>query len=277
MRRPPRSRLAALPLAAFALALLGAATEDAVPRPPDGRSGRDIYACVLENRFSAYVQEARLVSGNRGESAQESRLSMTWKSFRDEQDQPRDGVLSKTLVRYEHPFDLRFSGYLVINNVARPNDQFVYLNATRKIRRVNLRKEAVFGTDFTFEDIVPAEIEDADYERLSDATIDGKPVYVVEVTPKPEANSEYSKFVVYVGKDTCVPAKTRYWDEKQIEVKELTVPFDRVQKFENVHWPMELTMRNLKLASYTTLTVEELKPNPDMPDRNFEVRRLISH
>ena len=113
MRRPPRSRLAALPLAAFALALLGAATEDAVPRPPDGRSGRDIYACVLENRFSAYVQEAKLVSGNRGESAQESRLSMTWKSFRDEQDQPRDGVLSKTLVRYEHPFDLRFSGYTI--------------------------------------------------------------------------------------------------------------------------------------------------------------------
>ena len=162
-----RARLSALPVAALALLLLGA-SEDSVPEPSDGKTGRDIYACVLENRFDAYVQEARLVSGDRGESAQESRLRMTWKSFRDEQDQPRAGVLSKTIVRYTHPFDLRFSGYLVINNEDRSNDQFVYLAASRRIRRVNLRNEAVFGTDFTFEDIVPAEFEDADYRRLSD-------------------------------------------------------------------------------------------------------------
>jgi hypothetical protein len=276
MRPAPRSALV-LPLCALALLVSGTAENDAVPEPADGRSGRDIYQCVLDNRFASYVQEAKLVSGDEGDEAQESRLTMTWKSFRDEKDEPRAGVLSKTLVRYDHPFDLRFSGYLVINNIARPNDQFVYLNSTRKIRRVNLRKEAVFGTDFTFEDIVPAEIEDGDYKRLSDATIGDKPVYVVEVTPKPEANSEYSKFVVYVGKETCVPARTRYWDEKQVEVKELTVPFDQVKKFDDIHWPMQLTMRNLKLASYTTLTVQELKPNPNMPDQSFEVRRLISH
>jgi len=271
-----RSLPAALPLAALALLLLGA-TEDAVPEPSDGRSGRDIYSCVLDNRFSAYVQEAKLVSGDRGEASQESRLRMTWKSFRDEQDEPRAGVLSKTLVRYEHPFDLRFSGYLVINNVDRPNDQFVYLAATRKIRRVNLRKEAVFGTDFTFEDIVPAEIEDGDYKRLSDALIEGRSVYVVEVTPKPHAESEYSRFVVYVDKGSCVPVRTRYWDEKEVEVKELTVPFDAVREFQGIHWPMQLTMRNLRLESYTTLSVESLEPNPPLPDKSFEVRRLMSH
>ncbi len=265
-----------LPLAAAAGLLLGA-TEDTAPTPTDGLSGRDVYACVLRNRFSAYVQEAKLVSGDEGESAQESRLRMTWKSFRDGEDQPRAGVLSKTLVRYDHPFDLRFSGYLVINNVDRPNDQFVYLAATKKIRRVNLRKEAVFGTDFTFEDIVPAEIEDADYRRLSDTVVDGRSLYVVEVTPKPEADSEYSRFVVYVARESCVPLRTRYWDEKGVEVKELTVPFEAVREFQGIHWPMELTMKNLKLESFTTLTVEDLKPNPNLPDRDFEVRRLMSH
>ena len=30
---------------------------------------------------------------------------------------------------------------------------------------------------------------------------------------------------------------------------------------------MQLTMRNLKLDSFTTLTVEDLKPNPALPDR----------
>jgi hypothetical protein len=77
---------------------------------------------------------------------------MTWKNFR-ENDEPVRGVLSKTLVKYTHPFDLRFSGYLIVNNHQRHNDQFVYLNSSRRIRRVNLRGEAVFGTDFTFEDV----------------------------------------------------------------------------------------------------------------------------
>jgi outer membrane lipoprotein-sorting protein len=271
-----RPALSALPVAALALLLLGA-TEDAVPAPTDGLSGRDVYACVLKNRFHAYVQEAKLVSGDSGESAQESRLRMTWKNFRDEQEKARAGVLSKTLVRYEHPFDLRFSGYLVINNEERSNDQFVYLAASRRIRRVNLRKEAVFGTDFTFEDIVPAEIEDADYRRLSDVLVDGRSLYVVEVTPKPHADSEYSRFVVYVPRENCVPVRTRYWDSKGVEVKELTVPFEAVKDYDGIHWPMQLTMRNLKLETFTTLTVEHLEPNAKLPDRDFEVRRLMSH
>jgi hypothetical protein len=255
----------------------GAALEDAPPSFADGKSGRDIYACVLGNRFRAYVQDARLVSGDRGESAQESRLTMTWKSFRDEQDQPRGGVLSKTIVRYTHPFDLRFSGYLVINNVDRPNDQFVYLAASRRIRRVNLRNEAVFGTDFTFEDIVPAEIEDAEYRRLADARVDDHPVHVVEVTPRPESDSEYSRLVAYVDRERCVPLRTRYWDEKGVEVKELTVPFEAVQSFDGIHWPMKLTMRNRKLDTFTELTVDRLEPNAPLEDKEFEVRRLQSH
>ena len=271
-----RSLTAALPLAGLALLLLGA-TEDAVPTPSDGRSGRDIYACVLENRFSAYVQEAKLVSGDRGEASQESRLRMTWKSFRDEQDEPRAGVLSKTLVRYEHPFDLRFSGYLVINNVDRPNDQFVYLAATRKIRRVNLRKEAVFGTDFTFEDIVPHEVEDGDYRRLPDQDLAGRRVYVVEVVPKPEEDSEYSRFVIHVDKQSCVPLLTRYWDLKGVEVKQLDVVADKIREVDGVHWPMELTMRSLQLESFTKLVVEKLVPNPAIERRDFDLRRLESH
>jgi len=240
-------------------------------------SGRDIYQCVVDNRFESYIQDAKLISGDRGEAVQESRLQMTWSSFRDEKDEPVNGVLSKTIVRYTDPFDLRFSGYLVVNNDARPNDQFVYLNARRKVRRVNLREEAVFGTDFTFEDIVPNEIEDADYKRLPDEQRDGRTVYVVEVIPKPDENSEYSKFVIYVDKSRCVPLFTRYWDEKGVEVKQLTVAPDKIQDFEGVHWPMELTMRNLQLESFTTLLVENLNANPKLARRDFDLRRLESH
>jgi len=240
-------------------------------------SGRDVYQCVVDNRFRSYVQDTRLVSGDRGAAVQESRLLMTWSSFRDEQEQPVKGVLSKTIVRYTDPFDLRFSGYLVVNNDERPNDQFVYLNARRKVRRVNLREEAVFGTDFTFEDVVPNEVEDGDYERLPDIELEGNPVFVVEVIPKKQENSEYSKFVIHVDKARCVPLLTRYWDEKDVEVKQLTAIAEKIKTIDGVHWPMELTMRNLQLESYTTLLVEKLDANPKLDRRSFDLRRLESH
>jgi hypothetical protein len=243
---------------------------------PDGyRSGRDVYQCVLDNRFDSYVQQSTLVSGDRGGSSQESRLRMTWRSFRDPAGEPSEGVLSKTLVKYLDPFDLRFSGYLIINNHERVSDQFLYLANSRRIRRVNLRREAVFGTDFTFEDLVPREIEDGDYRRLPDKVVEGSATYVVEIIPKEHAKSEYSRFVIHVDKQSCIPLLTRYWDERGLLVKELTAA--DVKESEGVYWPSRLTMRNVQIDSFTTLTVEDLQPNPEFSQKTFDLRRLESH
>jgi hypothetical protein len=184
-------------------------------------------------------------------------------------------VLSKTLVKYIDPFDVRYSGYLIINNHARLSDQFVYLATTRRIRRVNLRREAVFGTDFTFEDLVPQEIEDGNQRRLPDKVVQDTTTYVVEIIPKEHADSEYSRFVIHVDKESCVPLLTRYWDERGILVKELTA--SDIEQIEGIHWPGTLTMRNLQNETFTTLIVEELEPNPKLTQKQFDLRRLESH
>jgi hypothetical protein len=245
--------------------------------PDAHRTGRDIYQCVLDNRFDSYVQHSKLLSGDRGGATQESQLRMTWSSFRDPEGEPSSGVLSKTIVKYVDPFDLRFSGYLIINNHARNNDQFVYLATTRRIRRVNLRREAVFGTDFTFEDLVPREIEDGDYQRLPDKVVQDTTAYVVEVIPRDHADSDYSRFVIHVDKGSCVPLLTRYWDKRHLLVKELTAPATDIKQIDGVHWPGTLTMRNLQIETFTTLTVQELEPNPKLARKTFDLSRLESH
>ncbi len=240
-------------------------------------TGRDIYDRVLRNRFDAFSQETQLISGDRGGRQQESRMELTWQSFRDENGQPTRGVVSKTLVRYVYPYDVRFSGYLVISNHERVNDQFVYYPSRRKIVRVNLRSEAVFGTDFCYEDVIPREIEESDYERVADETLDGIPVYVVEVAPKPFTDSEYSRVRVYVEKERFVPLRTRYWDDAGVEVKELRAVPSEIRHFEGVWVPMKVTMRNLQLDSFTTLVVSNFVPNPVLPQATFDLSRLESH
>ena len=233
-------------------------------------SGREIYERVLRNRFDDLLQKAVLVSGARGSGAQESRLKMWWKDFKHEDAR----IQSKTLVRYTHPFDIRYSGYLIIHNTGRATDQFAYLPSRRRVRRVNLRGETVFGTDFSFEDVVPRELDDSEYTRRPDEALDGVPCFVIEAVPVHAKDSEYSKFWIYVEKERYVPIRTRYWNEAGVEHKELRSPVESIRDFDGVHVPMEMTMRNLLIETYTTLVVEGLEPNTGLPAKTFDLRRL---
>ena len=241
-------------------------------------TGRDIYQRVLDNSFDSLIQESTLVSGDRGGNAQESRFKMWFQDLRDaEAEQPRGTIIAKTLVQYTHPFDIRYSGYLILSRLDEVNDQFVYLSSQRRVKRVNLRGEAVFGTDFSFEDILPRQIEDADYKRLGDEPANGSDCFVIEATPKDHSQSEYSRLRIYIDKQRNVPLVTRYWDNRDVEVKELRVEPKQIEKIEGVWVPKHLTMRHLKLDSYTTLELEELDPNPPLTKTTFELRRLESH
>jgi len=254
-----------------------AAVEDAEPSTLAGPTGREIYDRLLANRFDAYQQQARLVSGDRAGNEQESRMTVLWKSFRDEQGEPRKGALSKTKIRYTHPFDLRFSGYLLINNRDRPDDQFVYLNSRRRIRRVNLRGEPVLGSDFSFEDVVPRELEDAEYRRLPDERLDGRDCYVVEVTPKAGTESEYSRFRSWVDREWSVALQTHYWDTAGVQVKELRAPAAEVKEIDGIRVPMRTEMRSLQTGGYTILQIDDLAGDLPVDDNEFDPRRLESH
>ncbi len=243
----------------------------------DGLSGRVIYERVADNRFASFAQESLLVSADRAGHFQESRFHMKWKSFRNENGDAPKGVLSKTLVKYSHPFDLRHSGYLIQANDGRPHDQFVYYPSRRRVVRVNLRSEAVYGTDFSLEDVVPREPQDFDYRRLPDERYGEVPVHVVELFPREFVDSEYSRIRVYVERERPVVLRARYWDGAGVEVKELAAAPEAVKEFEGVWVVTRSTMRNLLLDSWTRLEVAKLQPNPDFDRDTFDLRRLESH
>jgi len=239
--------------------------------------GEEIYRRVQRNRLHSYVQQARLVSGDRGPNDQEMKIRVTWKSYRDDEEKPTRDFYSKTLIFYEQPFDVRFTTYLVIDNVDRVNDQFVYLPSRRRVRRVNLRGESLLGTDFSFEDVVPREAEGATHRRLPDEVHEGIPCFVVEAIPKPEAGSDYSRFVLTVEKEHYVPLRTRYWDGAGVEIKELRADPKSIQRFENAWIPLRAKMRHLVQESWTELEIEKIEANPALSDGVFELRRLEGH
>ena len=269
-----------LPAALVALPLPArpdvADSQDAFPGS-DGLTAHDIYERMLDNRFRSFIQETSMRSGDRRGRELETRLRMHWKDFTGDTVADASGVLSKALVQYTHPFDIRHSGYLVIHNRDRISDQFVYFPSRRQTVRVNLRGQSVFGTDFSFEDVIPRDLDHAQYGRQADQLLDGVPVFVVEAVPNDGIESEYSRFLVYIDQARWVLLRARYWDESGVEVKELLADPESLRSYHGVWVPTKVTMRHLLQGSYTTLSITSLVPNPDLPETTFEVRRLEAH
>ncbi len=245
-------------------------------------SGDELYQRVLDNRFDAYTQELHLVSGDSAGHFSQVEIAMRYKNFREKSKR----VLSKTMAKYEAPPDVRHLGYLVINKASGPDDQFVYRPSSRKVRRVNVRGEAVAGTDFSFEDVVPPEFEDGSHFRMPDDRVGDVPVYVVTVVPHAETESEYSKLLISVEKEHFVPIRTVYWDNKRVLIKQLDADTDSLEGFEGVDrtngdpktiWiARRARMTQKKSGHYSTLDIRHFEANPKLRERDFSQRELTA-
>ena len=119
-------------------------------------------------------------------------------------------------------------------------------------------------------------VEDAEYVRLADEHTLGRDCFVIEAIPQEHARSEYSRMVVHIDKERSIPLLTRYWNGRKIEVKELTVDPDSVERIEDVWLARRLTMRHLKLETFTRLELASIEANVELSDSMFELRRLES-
>jgi hypothetical protein len=242
--------------------------------------GDEIYRRVLDNRFDSYEEQLRMVSGDAAGNQQSVDLTLKYLNLEGTSKK----ILSKSIAKYEAPQDVRHLGYLVINKRKGNDDQFVYRPSARRVRRINLRGEAVAGTDFAFEDVIPQEFEDASYKRLPDARIQERDCYVVEVYPTVDADSEYTKLEVSVDQRSFVPLQTRYWDNRKVLIKELRAQADSIEHYEEEHGGVvkevfvarQSKMAHLLLGSYTDLSRSGTRPNRKLRERDFSERELTA-
>lgn len=262
--------LALLALPALPVSAAGGA------EPDQALSADQIYEKVLENRFEASAQELVIDSGDRVGREQHTVVQMLWRRYGEGSSEAKEGIQSRTLVRYLEPGDVRGAGYLVINKSDLPNDQFMYLKSLRRVRRINLRTETVIGTDLSIEDIVPREMDEATYVRLDDGEIDGRPCYTIEATPTQQTDSQYSKLLLAIETEHFVPLETRYFDGAGVEIKVLRAEPDSIREIEGIWLPLRARMDHRLDLTYTRIRVDRLAPNPELPKKLFTERQLTA-
>ena len=258
--------------------------KDVEERLPAGAhlTGRELYDRFLKNRrrMRTVRQEGRILSSDPAGNPQEARFWLYWKDYRDAQDDPVNGVYSKTLVKFTGPREMRHTGYLYVHRSDRDDEQYMYSPNRDRTQQVRIVGQNVAGSDFSIDDFMIGldDIEDADYQRHPDEPVQGISCYVVEANMKPSAtSSQYARSITYLEKDHYVPLRTRYWDKARVEIKEATSPAKSIREFDGVWVPTEVTATDLLERTHSTLVIETLDPNPALDETALSLASLAAH
>jgi outer membrane lipoprotein-sorting protein len=253
-------------LACCLAACLGAAPVFAAELDP---AVEEVQRCV-EHNLPEHSSRQSVLLERRDRAGNERRLQATvwWK--RDEHDR------SRLLARVETPPDERGTGFLMIEG-ENGTELFSYLPELGRVRRVTSRSASTFlGTDLSYEDLeeLRAVASRERVERLPDATVGGRPVYVLLGTPMAESQSAYERVVSQVDRETCVALHTSLEGAGNRVLKEFVVDFTDVEKQGGRWLPRKVRFRNLANGSETRLTLEKVEFEVEIPDRLFTQSEL---
>jgi len=196
------------------------------------------------------------------------KLSMLFKEGKGDDD--------KTLLRFLEPDTVRNLAVLTLEATGRSDDQYLYVPAFKKARRLasSKRSNRFAQTDFTFEDLRTEDFSAFDYKRLKDKTLNKTLCFVIKATPKAKnTNSGYKKRLLYVEQKRHLTLRIKFYDKKSGEHFK-TLTNGRYAKVQGKWRPTVSLMKDSVRKSKTVMKFVDRKLNKGVPDSLFTVSAL---
>jgi hypothetical protein len=260
-RAIPRSTIAA----AIALLVASSALADTAPA-----SVSDIEACVarnLPNRSGTLSFAVR--AWDRAGTSVDSRAELFWLRH--------PNGLSNVLLRLSEPEDTRGTSVLVVQNLERDPDLYVYLPELSKVKRVRKGRlrGPLFGTDFSYEDFerVQGIAQKTKVMRLADQHLLERPVWALEVRPS-SGDSAYDRIVTLVDQSYCLPLRMDFYASGKLR-KVLTSDPTKVRKEGDHYVPYSFVMQDVRDETRTVVTIERARIDPGLDEEIFTASALL--
>ncbi|NOZ46277.1 MAG: outer membrane lipoprotein-sorting protein [Chlorobi bacterium] len=160
-----------------------------------------------------------------------------------------------------------------ISILSLPNGvMYLYLPAYAKERRINAssKGQKFAGTDFCYEDMEVSTIGDKyDAKILSE----NAETWTLEMNPKPEEKTIYSKLNIIVNKSNYYPQSIEFF-HKKTGLKSKKLSNTKIEKIDG-HWvATEMEMVDLKSNHKTKMEIESIKFNNGFANDEFSLREL---
>lgn len=232
-------------------------------------SAHDIAARALENNtFSTSNARADVALEVSKDGKVVRRRSITTKIKRDD-------VAVRSFVEFKAPADVAGTRFLSIEEKGREADQFIYLPAFKKVKRVvgAQRSQSFMGTDFSYDDLDGRRVDDQEWKRLADEALAGQECFVIEGSPKTPDKGTYGRTLIWVHKKHLIPMRIDFFGSDRATLKKKLT----VRKLEKLHerWiASDSVMATTDKGTETRLKVESVDFDTAIPDEEVSQRAL---
>ena len=218
-------------------------------------------ARAADRGFGNYTAELNMILRNR--SGQESRRTLRIKVL----EVRGDG--NKIVFVFDNPKDVKGTAFLIHGHTTRPDDQWLYLPALKRVKRISSSKRSgsFMASEFAYEDLTSPEVEKFTYTWLREEPCGNLTCTVTEMIPA-EKGSGYSRQVVWHDTKEFRVWKVEYYDRKKDHLKTLT--YSGYKKYLNKFWrAADLKMVNHNTGKSTDLKWSSYEFGTNLSERDF--------
>ena len=175
-----------------------------------------------------------------------------------------DGDRIKTITVFLEPASVRDTRFLTLENTERGDDQWIYLPALRKIKRIAAgeRSGSFMGSDFSYSDMSSSigPVDESSHTFLREEELNGRSCWVIESVPGPGAQSRYGKYIIWVDKETSLTPRVDFFGGKDGLVIKRLLSDDFTQT--GGRWyAKRLSMETLATGHRTELELTQVRYN----------------
>ena len=185
-----------------------------------------------------------------------------------------DGDGDKSLSLFDEPADVKGTAMLTWTHGLDPDDQWLYLPALKRVKRINSRNKSgpFMGSTFSFEDLGSQEVEKYTYKYLRDEACGDLQCYVMERYPAYK-HSGYTRQVAWIDKEAYRMMKVEYYDRKKTLLK--TLESSGYQQYLGKYWrPDAMNMVNHQTGKSTELKWENYQFQTGLTEGDFRSQTL---
>lgn len=180
----------------------------------------------------------------------------------------------KSMSIFDEPADVKGTAFLTFSHAIKPDEQWLYLPALKRVKRINSKNKSgpFMGSEFAYEDITSREVDKYTYKYLRDEQLDGMDMFVFERYPKDE-KSGYTRQIIWLDKEYYKERKIEYYDRKDSLLK--TLLFTDYHLYGDRFWRAhDMYMENHQTGKSTRLQQNNFKFNVGLTDRDFDKNSL---
>ncbi len=183
------------------------------------------------------------------------------------------GEGDRTLLVFDHPPDVRGTGFLIHSFKRKPDGQWLYLPALKRVKRISSSNQSgtFMGSEFSYEDLGTTEVEKFTHRFLRTERCGSRECTVSERVPVSK-DSGYSRQVTWLDEEYRT-LKIEYYDRRNVHLKTM-VAEDHEQYLGRFWRAGKLTMTNHLTKKSTVLIWLDFEFGTDLDAGDFSSAAL---